>query len=221
MRLPGRITPNAASAVLLTAAAAVLVTTPYDGGACRNVFSAYALPAASLAAADRPARSPALADAYQDIRDAEADQTALVARQAEVDRLVAAAEEAREAADEAAADAYESSWSTSGSWDVTGAEYDVEFAEDQVDYAEEWLEEIKAEVANDEYGFYTDADIAEAEDDLDDARAELAEAEAALAQAESPGGRRVSGPHRSPGTELSVGVFTDPEGHLIGEAGAA
>jgi predicted enzyme related to lactoylglutathione lyase len=43
--------------------------------------------------------------------------------------------------------------------------------------------------------------------------------EAALAQAEALGGTRVSGPHRSPGTELTVGFFTDPEGHLIGVAG--
>jgi predicted enzyme related to lactoylglutathione lyase len=42
--------------------------------------------------------------------------------------------------------------------------------------------------------------------------------EAALVRAEELGGTRVSGPHRSPGTELSVGFFTDPEGHLIGVA---
>lgn len=43
--------------------------------------------------------------------------------------------------------------------------------------------------------------------------------EAALARAAALGGARVSGPHRSPGTELTVGFFTDPEGHLIGVAG--
>jgi predicted enzyme related to lactoylglutathione lyase len=42
--------------------------------------------------------------------------------------------------------------------------------------------------------------------------------EAALAQAVALGGARVSGPHRSPGTGLTVGFLTDPEGHLIGVA---
>jgi predicted enzyme related to lactoylglutathione lyase len=44
--------------------------------------------------------------------------------------------------------------------------------------------------------------------------------EAALAQAEKLGGTRVSGPHPNPGTDLVVGFFTDPEGHLVGVAGA-
>jgi predicted enzyme related to lactoylglutathione lyase len=43
--------------------------------------------------------------------------------------------------------------------------------------------------------------------------------EAALAQAERLGGTRVLGPLRSPGTELIIGHFTDPDGHLIGVAG--
>lgn len=45
--------------------------------------------------------------------------------------------------------------------------------------------------------------------------------EAALAKAESLGGTRRMGPDRSPGTDLVVGHFTDPEGHLIGVAGPA
>jgi hypothetical protein len=45
--------------------------------------------------------------------------------------------------------------------------------------------------------------------------------EAALARAEALGGRRVSGPHRRPGSELHVGFLTDPEGHLVGVAGPA
>jgi uncharacterized protein len=44
--------------------------------------------------------------------------------------------------------------------------------------------------------------------------------EAALQQAEALGGKRVVGPERSPGTDLVVGHFTDPEGNLIGVAGA-
>lgn len=43
--------------------------------------------------------------------------------------------------------------------------------------------------------------------------------EAALAKAESLGGRRVMGPARSPGTDLVVAHFTDPEGNLLGLAG--
>jgi uncharacterized protein len=42
--------------------------------------------------------------------------------------------------------------------------------------------------------------------------------EAALQQAESLGGKRRMGPEGTPGT-LVVGLFTDPEGHLIGVAG--
>jgi predicted enzyme related to lactoylglutathione lyase len=45
--------------------------------------------------------------------------------------------------------------------------------------------------------------------------------EAALQHAESLGGTRVMGPERAAGTELVVGHFTDPEGHLIGLASTA
>ncbi len=45
--------------------------------------------------------------------------------------------------------------------------------------------------------------------------------EAALQQAERLGGARRMGPERSPGGDLAVGHFTDPEGHLIGVAGTA
>lgn len=44
--------------------------------------------------------------------------------------------------------------------------------------------------------------------------------EAALQHAEALGGKRVLGPERSPGTDLVIGHFTDPEGNLIGVAGA-
>jgi predicted enzyme related to lactoylglutathione lyase len=40
--------------------------------------------------------------------------------------------------------------------------------------------------------------------------------EASLAQAESLGGKRVSGPDEVPGAGVVLGMFTDPEGHLIG-----
>jgi len=45
--------------------------------------------------------------------------------------------------------------------------------------------------------------------------------EAALAKAESLGGTRVMGPVRSPGADLVVAHFTDPEGNLIGLASQA
>jgi predicted enzyme related to lactoylglutathione lyase len=45
--------------------------------------------------------------------------------------------------------------------------------------------------------------------------------EAALHHAEDLGGKRVSGPHPNPAGTLTVGFFTDPEGHLIGLAAPA
>ena len=45
--------------------------------------------------------------------------------------------------------------------------------------------------------------------------------EAALQRAARLGGTRRMGPEQAPGTELVVGHFTDPEGHLIGGAGTA
>jgi len=42
--------------------------------------------------------------------------------------------------------------------------------------------------------------------------------EAALQKAESLGGSRRMGPEQNPRTDLVVGHFTDPEGHLIGLA---
>jgi predicted enzyme related to lactoylglutathione lyase len=47
------------------------------------------------------------------------------------------------------------------------------------------------------------------------------EVEAALQKAVSLGGARRMGPERAPGSELAVGHFTDPGGHLIGVAGPA
>ena len=44
---------------------------------------------------------------------------------------------------------------------------------------------------------------------------------AALEDAERLGGTRVLGPVRNPGTDLVIGHFTDPDGHLIGVAGPA
>jgi uncharacterized protein len=45
---------------------------------------------------------------------------------------------------------------------------------------------------------------------------EVPDVEAALAEAERLGGTRVFGPDKVPGTEIELGQFTDPEGHMIG-----
>jgi uncharacterized protein len=45
---------------------------------------------------------------------------------------------------------------------------------------------------------------------------EVPDVEAALAKAESLGGSRVFGPDAVPGTDVVLGQFTDPEGHVIG-----
>jgi predicted enzyme related to lactoylglutathione lyase len=50
---------------------------------------------------------------------------------------------------------------------------------------------------------------------------EVPDLEAALAKAESLGGTRVFGPAPVPGTDIELGQFTDPEGHLIGLTKAA
>ena len=45
---------------------------------------------------------------------------------------------------------------------------------------------------------------------------EVPDIEASLATAESLGGNRVFGPDKVPGTDVELGQFTDPEGHVIG-----
>ena len=50
---------------------------------------------------------------------------------------------------------------------------------------------------------------------------EVPDVEASLATAESLGGTRVFGPDTVPGTDIELGQFTDPEGHLIGLIRAA
>ena len=45
---------------------------------------------------------------------------------------------------------------------------------------------------------------------------EVPDAEAALAQAESLGGSRMMGPDEVPGAGILIGLFSDPEGHVIG-----
>lgn len=45
---------------------------------------------------------------------------------------------------------------------------------------------------------------------------EVPDVEAALAKAESLGGTRMMGPDRIPEVDIEIGLFNDPEGHLIG-----
>ena len=45
---------------------------------------------------------------------------------------------------------------------------------------------------------------------------EVPDVEVSLTKAESLGGKRVMGPDPVPGTDIDIGQFTDPEGHLIG-----
>jgi predicted enzyme related to lactoylglutathione lyase len=48
---------------------------------------------------------------------------------------------------------------------------------------------------------------------------EVPDVEAALAQAESLGGSRMMGPDQVPGGPV-IGLFSDPEGHVVGLVGA-
>jgi len=45
---------------------------------------------------------------------------------------------------------------------------------------------------------------------------EVPDVEAALAKAESLGGTRMMGPDKMPEAGIEIGLFTDPEGHVIG-----
>jgi uncharacterized protein len=45
---------------------------------------------------------------------------------------------------------------------------------------------------------------------------EVPDVEAALSKAESLGGTRMMGPDHIPEVDIEIGLFTDPEGHVIG-----
>jgi predicted enzyme related to lactoylglutathione lyase len=45
---------------------------------------------------------------------------------------------------------------------------------------------------------------------------EVPDIEAALQKAESLGGKRMMGPDSPPGSQVEIGMFSDPEGHLVG-----
>jgi predicted enzyme related to lactoylglutathione lyase len=50
---------------------------------------------------------------------------------------------------------------------------------------------------------------------------EVPDVEQALQKAESLGGKRIFGPATVPGAQVTLGQFTDPEGHMIGLTQAA
>jgi uncharacterized protein len=45
---------------------------------------------------------------------------------------------------------------------------------------------------------------------------QVPDAEEALAKAESLGGKRMMGPDEVPGVGIVIGLFSDPEGHVVG-----
>jgi predicted enzyme related to lactoylglutathione lyase len=45
---------------------------------------------------------------------------------------------------------------------------------------------------------------------------EVPDIEAALQKAESLGGKRMMGPDSPPGSQVEIGMFSDPEGHVVG-----
>jgi predicted enzyme related to lactoylglutathione lyase len=45
---------------------------------------------------------------------------------------------------------------------------------------------------------------------------EVPDVEAALAKAESLGGKRMMGPDKVPEVDIEIGLFTDPEGRVVG-----
>ena len=45
---------------------------------------------------------------------------------------------------------------------------------------------------------------------------QVPDAEAALAKAESLGGKRMMGPDEVPGAGIVIGLFCDPDGHVVG-----
>ncbi|MGY2074856.1 hypothetical protein [Blastococcus sp. SYSU DS0828] len=215
MPWPRRITADALGGLLLISAAAVLLATPYDGGSCKNVAAAYALPAASLPEAHRPTAPAALADARRAVTSANAEMAALQGEQAAVEAARVAAQEARTAANEAQDDLWESSFTGGYFPDSSLAQYDVDSAESAVEYAEDWLAHVQENLTS-EYAFYTQADVDEAQQDLDDARAELAEAEAALSRARSEEAARESEAADAEATAEELAAAAD-----VAEAAAA
>jgi hypothetical protein len=183
MRLSRSLTVDGVAALLLTAAAAVLVTTPYDGGACRNVTAAYALPAASLTPAQEPTEPAALDQARRAVSAAQADVTALASKQADVQKAQQAAQQARDAADQAAAAESTDTSSIDGDLSVTQAQNDEELAQTEVDNDQSYLQMMQSDAADFPGDSFWAQEVQQAQSDLDTANAKLISAQQALAQA--------------------------------------
>lgn len=185
MHLPRRITADGVAAVLLVSAAVLLVATPYDGGSCRNVASAYALPAASLEPAQPPTEPAALNDAREAVSTAQSEVTALAAKQADVDALQQAAEQARAAADKAAADQYSDTSSIDGDLAVTQAQGDVDLAESEVSSDQSMLTSEQQDAASYPDDPTWNQMVQDDQATLDAAKAKLGQARQALQKAQN------------------------------------
>jgi hypothetical protein len=193
MRLSRRITADAAAGLMLVGAAAILLATPYDGGTCRNVLAAYAVPATSLSDENAPGRPPAFADAQRALAAADTEVADLQGEQATVDQAQAEAQKARDAATEAESNLWESSYPTDYNSSTYSAQLDVDLAESKLESSKDWLKYVQDDAANTSgWSFYDQTDVDSAQKDVDDARAALTDAKGALADAQSGDAARES-----------------------------
>ena len=184
MRLPRRITADGAAAVLLVVAAAVLVATPYDGGACRNVVAAYALPAASLSPADQPVEPAALVDARAAVATAQAAADALASKQADVDKAQQAAQQARAAADAADSGLATDTSSIDDSLSVDRAQSDVDLAQTDVSDDQSMLQLDQQDAAEFPGDSYWTQQVQQAQAQLATDQAKLSDAQQAYQKAQ-------------------------------------
>jgi hypothetical protein len=184
MPLPRRITADGAAALLLGAAAAVLVATPYDGGACRNVVAAYALPAASLGPADQPGEPAGLADARQAVTTAQGAVDALTIKKADVDKAQQAAQQARAAADKAELGSATDTSSIDASVSVDQAQSDVDIAQSEVSDDQSMLQTDQQDAADFPGESYWTQQVQQAQSQLTADQAKLSAAQQAYQKAQ-------------------------------------
>jgi chromosome segregation ATPase len=221
MRLPHRITADAAAGLALVGAVAILLATPYDGGSCRNVLAAYALPATSLPEEHAPATPAALADAQRAVTAADAELSELQGERANVDHAQAEAQKAREAATEAESDVWDSAYSSDYSSSTYSAQLDVDLAESKLESAEDWLKYVQDSAADTSgWAFYDQADVDNSQAEVDDARAELAKAKRALAEAQSEDTARESQAANAESTAEQLDAVADAAEKAAADAAA-
>ena len=185
MRIPRRISADGLAAMLLVAAAVGLLATPYDGGACRNVAAAYALPAASLTPAATPGEPTALGDARAAVSAAQAHVDALSNTQADVDRAQQAAQQARDAADKAASDQFSNTSSSDADMAASQAQDDLDLAQSQVTDDQDMLTSWQQDAADSPGDSFYAQQIQQAQATLDADKAKLATAQEALQTAQN------------------------------------